>query len=172
MNFLFLFFIILMEVGVQFPSGVKRLAHDDPLILGRGLYGINNQMISRQHTKIIFSNTTETVIVKAISAHNPTFVWKYGEKEPITLLPGEKEEVSNNDRISLLQKEFFLTILVKKKQDQGIRRSVEGDTLQASDTFIDHSTSSRKRKKLNTTPSFEKEKPPLKRQGIIYFVIF
>lgn len=147
-----------MQVHIHFPSGVMQLRHDEPLEIGRGKFGISDMQVSRQHLQIIFSNTTETVIVKCLSRSNPSFVWrKEDDKKPITLRADEKEQLFNGDKISLLVNKFFLKISIEKLLSPGRKRKF----LDRSETIINQAPPIFGQS-LQQTPSFEE--PCLKKQ--------
>ena len=146
-----------MQVHVGFPNGNMLLKHDEPLDLGRGKFSIEDMQVSRQHMRIVFSNTTETVVVKSLSQSNPSFVWRKDSKTPITLREGDVEQLYDGDQVSLLHNNFFLKVSITRLTSPGKKRKAAA--IERTDTVPAI------KRKLTQTPSFEEQNSPKKQRG-------
>ena len=89
-------------MSIKFPKGgVLPLKPNEPIILGRGEYGISAAEISRRHLSITKDNN-DRVMVKTLSTVNPSYIWKKGAMECTSLRTNEEVEVFDGDKVSLL----------------------------------------------------------------------
>jgi len=115
-----------MQAWLRFPQGGDmELKSNQPVVLGRGKYGISDNRISREHLRVTFSETTSSILAQNLSSVNPVYIWKKGATEPQKLdarIPTPSQDVPvesstvlrNKDRISLLIDAFFIEIVTKK----------------------------------------------------------
>ena len=141
-----------MQAHVHFPNGAMALEDEVPLVLGRGMHGINDNHVSREHLRIVLSRSAQSVTAKCVSATNPIYVWKKGKKEPICVRSGASQRLADGDKVSLLVNKFSLLVTIDS-----------GDTVDTPTIPL----ASPSKRRLAQTPSFESDgnatPPPPKR---------